>query len=135
MAKSKGWPLPDYFITSEIFLIFFILNKFLFNVFRPKYALLDECTSAVSIDVESHIYQQAIDLGITLLTITHRPTLWKFHTHILQFDGTGSWEFSELNATNRMGLKQEKEKLLKQCESEQRNERLKELNKLLGEET
>ncbi|XP_050302373.1 ATP-binding cassette sub-family D member [Anthonomus grandis grandis] len=101
---------------------------------KPKYALLDECTSAVSIDVESQMYQSAIDMGITLLTITHRPTLWKFHSHILQFDGQGYWEFSELNCTSRLDLKKEKDLLLEQPKSEERDKRLKEINMELGED-
>ena len=63
---------------------------------KPRFALLDECTSAVSIDVENAIYSTARTLGISLMTISHRSSLWKHHNKILKLDGRGAWSFEDL---------------------------------------
>lgn len=63
---------------------------------KPKYAILDECTSAVSIDVEGHLYKHMKEQGITLITVSHRPTLWKYHEYLLRFKGDKDYEFCKL---------------------------------------
>jgi ATP-binding cassette subfamily D (ALD) protein 3 len=63
---------------------------------KPEFAILDECTSAISLDVEHILYSKARELGITLFTISHRASLFKFHEYYLKFDGQGGYTFEKL---------------------------------------
>ena len=63
---------------------------------KPLYAILDECTSAVSVDVEGHLYTYMKEMGITLITVSHRETLWKYHDYLLKFKGDKDYEFIEM---------------------------------------
>jgi len=63
---------------------------------QPEFGILDECTSAVSIDIESHIYEKCRELGITIFTVSHRPQLKHHHDFELAFDGEGGWTWSSL---------------------------------------
>ncbi|KZT06303.1 adrenoleukodystrophy protein [Laetiporus sulphureus 93-53] len=78
---------------------------------RPKYAVLDEATSLVPPEMEGRMMEHATRLGITLLTVSHRPSLWKYHSMILQYDGQGGYVFTKLDAEKRLALQQEKEAL------------------------
>ena len=78
---------------------------------RPKYAILDECTSSVTMEMEKKMYETAKSLGTTLMTVSHRRSLWKYHSKILQFDGQGGYFFGPLDADKRMKLEHEKEEL------------------------
>ncbi|MCO5596316.1 hypothetical protein L7F22_050377 [Adiantum nelumboides] len=73
---------------------------------QPKFAVLDECTNATSVDVEEHLYKIATSMGITVVTISQasqlllgRPALIPFHSmelHLL--DGEGSWELRKIKS-------------------------------------
>ncbi|XDV27114.1 hypothetical protein PO909_030699 [Leuciscus waleckii] len=63
---------------------------------KPQFAILDECTSAVSVDVEDFIYSHCRKVGITLFTVSHRKSLWKHHEYYLQMDGRGNYEFKSI---------------------------------------
>lgn len=77
---------------------------------QPKFAVLDECTSAVSTDVEGLMYSYAKDMGITLLTISHRPALFKYHRFLLRLTGNnGEWEWENIGTRSEQIQTVEKE--------------------------
>ena len=73
---------------------------------KPKYAILDECTSSVTLEVEKAMYDTAKSLGVTLMTVSHRRSLWRYHGWILQFDGQGGYFFGGLDADKRLKLEE-----------------------------
>lgn len=66
----------------------------------PKFALIDEGTSAVSIDIEGHLYEHAKKLGITIITVSHRKTLFKYHDYNLILDLDGGYKLEKISQEN-----------------------------------
>ena len=71
---------------------------------KSKFAILDECTSAVSVDVEGHLYHYMKQQGITMITVSHRDTLWKYHDYLLKFQGDRDYVFGEMPADKKEKL-------------------------------
>lgn len=70
---------------------------------KPQFAILDECTSAVSVDVEGFMYEHCKEIGITLFTVSHRKSLWRYHEYVLQFDGRGAYDFKKIDGEESWG--------------------------------
>ncbi|OWZ14467.1 ABC transporter [Phytophthora megakarya] len=69
---------------------------------KPQFAILDECTSAVSVDVEGAMYRYCREQGITLFTVSHRKSLWKYHEYVLQFDGQRGCQFKRIEEADHI---------------------------------
>ncbi|KAJ3413910.1 hypothetical protein HDV05_007352 [Chytridiales sp. JEL 0842] len=103
----------------------------------PRFAVLDEATSAVSNDVEALLYTNCKDAGITVITISHRPTLFKYHQYLLRIgDGAegDEWSFEQIGGSHAFldSVEAEIKKIEKQLETtEGMKRRLQEINKEL----
>ena len=104
IQQCGGWDAE--FEWADIFSIGIQQRVALARLFyhAPKYAILDECTSNLTAETEKVIFDEAKRRNITLLTVSHRRSLWKYHKYILQFDGHGDYIFSRLNAETRLKL-------------------------------
>lgn len=61
---------------------------------RPRFAVLDESTSALDVAMEARCYTLLLDAGITLISVGHRDTIRKFHNVELHFSAASDDGFS-----------------------------------------
>jgi ABC-type uncharacterized transport system fused permease/ATPase subunit len=61
----------------------------------PKYAILDECSSSVSFEIEEKMYKKAKDMNITLITVSHRDSVWQYHDYLLRFKDRSTFSFEK----------------------------------------
>ncbi|MBA4018313.1 MAG: ABC transporter ATP-binding protein [Pirellula sp.] len=59
---------------------------------KPRYTILDEATSALDTENEEAMYRQLHDSGTTLISVSHRLNIRKYHKHVLKLNGDGSWK-------------------------------------------
>lgn len=57
----------------------------------PRFALLDEATSAMDVSNEDRLYRQLAVSGTTLISTGHRPTILKYHAQVLELGGDERW--------------------------------------------
>lgn len=58
---------------------------------KPRYAMLDEATSALDGENEETLYRLLAGTETTLISVSHRPTVLKYHANVLELDGGGGW--------------------------------------------
>jgi vitamin B12/bleomycin/antimicrobial peptide transport system ATP-binding/permease protein len=56
-----------------------------------KFVVLDEATSALDEENETEVYEKLASAGATLISISHRPSVSRFHNMVLSLDGEGGW--------------------------------------------
>ena len=87
---------------------------------EPRYAFIDEGTSAISSDVEGILYETAKEKAITLITISTRASLKKYHTFNLTLglgDEGEAWDLKKIGTEEeKMSVENELTELRKRLE-------------------
>ena len=58
---------------------------------NPRYVLLDEATSALDRENEEALYEELVATDATIVSVTHHPSLVKYHANVLELKPDGEW--------------------------------------------
>src|SRR5262249_25466436 len=58
---------------------------------KPDFAILDEATSPLDEENEVALYSCLRDSSTTLISVSHRPSILRFHEQALELLGDGQW--------------------------------------------
>jgi len=63
----------------------------------PKYAVLDDCTNGVAPDIELDLYARLRELGVTVISISHKNELKKLHDFELHYNADATYEWIKID--------------------------------------
>ncbi|CEF61304.1 ATP-binding cassette sub-family D member 4 [Strongyloides ratti] len=67
---------------------------------KPKFAFLDESTSAVGLEMETIIYKLLLEFNINFVSVGHRNSLRQFHDKELKLLSNGNWKTSDIDSVS-----------------------------------
>merc|ERR1712098_917259 len=70
-------------------------------VARPRMAFLDEATCALDTENERRLYDTLQNAGSTYVTVSHKPELRAYHTHVLELFENGGYKFKSASRRRR----------------------------------
>ena len=59
---------------------------------KPKFAILDESSSALDVANEKLLYEELTDSGCIVISVGHRPSLVNYHDRVLEYTGDGGYK-------------------------------------------
>ncbi|XP_077319794.1 lysosomal cobalamin transporter ABCD4 isoform X2 [Lithobates pipiens] len=92
LDQAVDWNWPEVLSPGEIQRLAFSRLFYL----QPKFAVLDEASSALSEDAEAELYTHCTQMGMTLISVGHRRSLQEFHHLELSLGPGGQWELRRL---------------------------------------
>ncbi|KAI8145713.1 ATP-binding cassette sub-family D member 4-like protein [Fennellomyces sp. T-0311] len=58
---------------------------------KPRFAILDEATSAMDTSAETHLYSLVTEMDIAIISISHHPGIVHYHNKTVTLDGEGGY--------------------------------------------
>ena len=93
---------PDFLLKNVDFII--IKNRAIARLLfhKPRFAVLDECTSTLSEQMAVCVYAACETAGITVVSVSHRSRHKRFHSEILTLEGDGRWNLAAVGDIDKL---------------------------------
>lgn len=65
-------------------------------------AIIDEGSSALSVAAEQRLYGLVEQMGVTMVSVGHRPSLVNYHDRMLRLLGDGAWRLEDIGDVDRV---------------------------------
>ncbi|CAO3629097.1 unnamed protein product [Mucor fragilis] len=69
---------------------------------KPRFAVLDEATSAMDKDTEDYLYEALINMGTSVISVSHHPNVIDYHNTIVRLDGQGGYSIETKESSSSL---------------------------------